>query len=297
MIRTPRAASLFICGLLAMAAGGVSGCGSAWSDFSCGMERAERTDERVIDHVSNMPVYVRTRNGSITIRTGEGQKASISAKLSAKDEQSLGLITLTTERDAGGTLRVIADWPKGSSGQQGCSITVTLPDARGLDLDTSNGSVTFSGASGDAKATTSNGSVNIASHNGNLRIETTNGSIDAQHVAGKLIADTSNGRILAKEVGGPVTARSSNGSIDIGLATQNAGPVSIETSNSSATLRVGPAFAGELSASCSNGTVKWIGPSSVTQSGSSKNAHFAFPQKGEKSRIETSNGSITIEQK
>lgn len=289
--------SVVVGAMLLAAAGGTGGCVSTWSEGEYGMGRSERTEERAIEHVADMPVHVRTRNGTITLRTGQGTKASIDAKLSAKDDQSLALITLTTERDASGTLRVIADWPTGSKGQQACSITVTLPNARGLDLATSNGSIVFGGFSGIAEAETSNGSVNVTSHDGDARIETSNGAITADGVSGKLIAETSNGRVSAKNIGGPVRADSSNGSIDIALTDANPGPVHIDTSNSSITLCVGSGFAGELLATTSNGSVKWSGGTSAIRSGSSNRATFVFSGKGEASKVQTSNGSISIEQK
>lgn len=289
--------SAAMCCVLLAAAGVAGGCSASWSNLGLGMERSERTEERSLDHVADMPVFVRTRNGSVTLRTIEGTRASITAKLAAKDDESLALITLTTERDAAGVLRVVADWPKSSKGEQACSIIIAIPNAAGLDLQTSNGSITFGGFGGRAKAETSNGSVNVSRHAGDVRVETSNGAISLEGVSGKVHAETSNGRITGTDLSGPVKAETSNGSIDIGLTDQNPGPVNVDSSNSGVTVRFGSGFTGELDASCSNGSIRWSGPASVTRSGSANRARLVFPAKGETSKAQTSNGSITLEQK
>ena len=235
-------------------------------------------------HSTNMPIDVTTRNGAISIQASSGQAVEITAHLKSKDEQRLQSAVIDAVRSSDGTLMIGVTWPDGKwHFNDGCSFEILVPDANGILARTSNGSLTFAGLSGTVDAHTSNGRITITGHDGPIN------------------ADTSNGRITITGATGAVNADTSNGSIKVTLTDTNPGPVHLDSSNGAITLEVGPAFAGQLVADTSNGKVTFgpfpDGLTVTDQRVSRSNGHATFGTGGERSVVDTSNGSISVKGK
>jgi DUF4097 and DUF4098 domain-containing protein YvlB len=183
-----------------------------------------------------------------------------------------------TNRKDDGTLDVRVVWPENKRrGNEGASFEVEIPDANGVALDTSNGAITLAGMRGPAKLDTSNGAITVEGHDGSV------------------VADSSNGKVVLNEVTGKVNADTSNGAIEVRLADSNPGPVRLDTSNGRCTLGVGSAFGGTIEADTSNGRVTVSGLDGLATAKTTKTSgKVTFSNPGEKSVIDTSNGSIEI---
>lgn len=266
--------------------------------------RFKSSSAATLTHAAGMPVSVATENGRILVEAAprsDVQSVQISAEVRATTQERADTTEIIAERDTDGRLRVSVSWPDGQrlSGE-GCSISILLPDASGLDLRTSNGAITVRGCGGLATIVTSNGAIEVTNHAGAAKVKTSNGAVNVTDLSGALSADTSNGRIVGAGLGGPVDAHTSNGSISIALADSAVGPADIRTSNGAVTFRPGGTFTGNLSISTSNGRITLPserGEMRVTEKNktSAKVSYRMGPIAQPESVIRTSNGSVTVE--
>lgn len=250
---------------------------SFWWGFDAGSSKETRTI--LLDHVSGKAVSVKSANGSVTIKKSADSNVTITARVRAQSDARLKSTEILTTRGDNGTLDIRVKWPdERRKNNEGVSFEIALPDANGITVETSNGSIALSDMSGAAKLESSNGSVTVLGHDGSVHADTSNGAITLTGITGKVNADTS------------------NGSINAALSNENAGPVRLDTSNASVTLAVGAGFGGTLSADTSNGRVTVEETALQTQSVklNKASARVDFKKTGEKSVIDTSNGSVSI---
>lgn len=241
----------------------------------------EETRTSSIPHVAASPLVVDTANGAITVTTApEAKEVTIVAKLRAQTKERLAATKVLAERKDDKTLSVYVKWPDDKRlSNEGCAFEIVLPNAANTKLTTNNGAVTAKGISGVVYA------------------ESSNGAITVEHAGGEVTAKTSNGSVTVSDAPGKVVADSSNGSIKVSLTKDAKGPVNLDTSNGSITFSFGPAFAGTIEADTSNGkvTITGVEPTKLKQHKKTE-AEIRLGE-GEKSVLDTSNGSITIERR
>jgi len=263
--------------------------------------RSEVDLTRTTDHVPESSIFVDTTNGRIEVvtdpqRTDVLIEAHVRCKGRNQQEadQRLAATTLSITRDVNQQLVVKPVFPDSHRGGDGASFRIRIPDANGVNLDTSNGSVVATGLSGDLVIDTSNGAIKVTDHDGDAHIDTSNGTVTVTNLSGSLWADTSNGRIALNNVGGPVDADTSNGSIKLVLAGDQSGPIKLDTSNGSITVDVGRAFAGAVRFDTSNGSIHVTDVTGrISSSSLSRNkGRITVGDGGQASRLDTSNGSI-----
>jgi DUF4097 and DUF4098 domain-containing protein YvlB len=252
------------------------------------------------DQVAAAPVVVRTTNGGVAVTADTTRTdVSIKAELHAQTQDRLARTKVVAAREADGTLRVEIAWADGERlNSEGCDFTILLPDAHGLDIDTSNGAVEVTGLSGNALLRTSNGRITATRQQGDVDARTSNGSITIVDSIGAIKAVSSNGGIDVQNATARVDADTSNGRLSITLASSSPGPVNAETANGSISLTVGASFRGRLSLGTSNSSISTEGLSSrkdakVSASGKSS-ATVDFGEGGEPSRCTTSNGKVSV---
>lgn len=263
-----------------------------WSGSSRVVKETRRFE---IAHQPATPMYVRTENGSIEVDAAP-QSASVvvTAIVRAKTEERLANTKVIAERDAEGAVRVSVAWPDDKRlSNEGCSFEIVTPDARGVDLDTSNGSVRIAGLSGGANLVSSNGKITIASHQGDVTARTSNGNIDAERISGSLNGRTSNGGIGARDIGGAVDLDTSNGSVDVRLADSSSGPVRVDSSNGGVDVECGKGFSGSVVMSTSNASTRFRDGSGRVIRGKDR-LEASVGAGGPRSTISTSNGSIEV---
>lgn len=262
---------------------------------------SERADDRVsevrsltVDHVAEKSLDVRGLNGSISVQQGGTDKVEIRATLTAKTKERLPLVKVHANRTDDGDLRVYVEYPGRPISGDGVSFEIKIPSARGVNLETSNGSIQLSGLAGVGRLESSNGAIRVENHDGSIDAETSNGSIELSGVSGKIDAESSNGQVVIRGGRSAVRAETSNAAIDVQLAKENPGPVRLDTSNGNVRLVVGPSFAGVLRAETSNASVNVRTTTGKVVKAGKDSATIDFGP-GEKSSIESSNAAITLE--
>jgi len=133
---------------------------------------------------------------------------------------------------------IVAYTPMSRASEDSAAIAIRAASLDGIDVTSSNGSISSGAFGGTAMFKTSNGSISVDGHAGPLTMDTSNGSIKASNVGTPLVADTSNGRV------------------EIALAPTATGNVKIDTSNGSVTLNLPAAWQGTVKADTSNGAVR-----------------------------------------
>lgn len=258
---------------------------------SWGGSTVKRNATLEIAHAAGSPVSVETANGSIEVVKGGGSQVEVSAEIRARDEARLGQVVLRAER-GNGELKVWVEWPEGRRlNNEGASLMVRVPDASIVRAETSNGAVRVEDVGTSADLRTSNGSVRALRVAGPVEARTSNGKIVIEDAAGDAKARTSNGSIDVRGVKGRADLESSNGSIELRVAAGGA-PFRVSTSNASVQVDLPASFAGEISASTSNGSVRLDDGKGEVKSRDSLTRVIGAG--GEKSRVSTSNGSVTV---
>jgi len=266
-------------------------------------ETVTETRTMSADHVADGSLYIDTRNGSVEVYADDTVDAvEVEAEVSAADtseidaSKRLAETKIIVDRDAGGRLTLRPDWPTNARGNEGASFNVRLPDANGVTIDTSNGSVTVHGLRGKLVVDTSNGSIEIVDHDGETVIDTSNATVEVRGNRGRVFADTSNGRVRITDQHGPVEVDTSNAPIDVVLARDQSGPLTLDTSNGSVTVTVGLAFGGTVEFETSNGSlnVRNRGGNIRRSTIGKTDGLIVLGKDGEASMIDTSNASITF---
>lgn len=236
-----RALPLFPALLLSLIAPALVGCGSTPTP------RFTEDRSMTVRHIPGSSVAVVNANGSVTAEPHSGQDVRIEARLSSDSAERLAFARLNAAREGDDRLRVWVEWPGGDRrGNEGANIRVYLPDANGVDIRSSNGTVRVAGLAGTADITTSNGSIVVQDHNGRVRGRTTNGTLRTENTTRSIELFSSNGAATILNAGGPVRVETTNGSMRVTTSPDNTGPVRLRTSNGSVSLDLGPAFVGRL---------------------------------------------------
>jgi DUF4097 and DUF4098 domain-containing protein YvlB len=115
----------------------------------------------------------------------------------------------------GDTIRVVAKRvdQRVDIGNSGASARLRVPEGAILDLHSSNGLITSSGAIGAVKAQTSNGPIDVRGSRGSIDANTSNGPITINGGSGAIHVETSNGPIEITAENAVVVGRTSNGPI------------------------------------------------------------------------------------
>ncbi len=275
----------------------VSGCGFD-STF-----RASKELTLQMKHMPGSPLEVESRNGSVeVIADAMVKEVSVKAVLTCRGssqseaDQRLADSRLIAERGVSGKLVIKPIFSTQSRSGDGAKITVRLPDADGVKVNTSNGRVSISGTSGEVYVDTSNGRVNVLDHQGKVHIDTSNGSVQVTGAVGPLFVDTSNGSVEAHDVTGKTTIDTSNGSITFSLSDSINTPIHLDTSNASITAEIDSAFSGTIRLDTSNGRVRVDNQAGIPIQQTLKKTEGTVVI-GEGSTIsimDTSNGNITL---
>jgi len=256
----------------------------------------EKTNTLTVPHMADSALAVDSKNGAVTVRASDREDVEIIAVLRMQSLERLETTSIETVRDATGRLTVKVAWPEdGRLNNEGCSFTIAVPDANGVELSTANGRIQIAGLSGTADLRTSNGRIEIESHHGDVTGHTSNGRIMLRETDGAIDVSSSNGRLEIIGATKSVKAHTSNGSVNVDYTEEGTGPVTVRSSNGSVTLTLGAGFKGKLRADNSNGRLRVEElPEVKTLSSGKHHVHLQFDESEARSKVATSNGSISI---
>ncbi|MEM9372265.1 MAG: DUF4097 family beta strand repeat-containing protein [Planctomycetota bacterium] len=275
----------------------LSGCGPHGGSW---YNTPRYTEDRTmtVDHQAGSGLSVVNANGSVSAvgDTARIDDVLIEARLHSYDTERLAFARLIADRTGDGTLDVRVEWPApGRQNNEGATIRVYLPDADGLEVRTSNGSITTEGLAGHANLSSSNGRISVIDHRGDVIAGSSNGSVRAHGVEGPVDIKTSNGAVVVEHALAPVRVETSNGSIAIETADSNPGPVRARTSNGRVDLDLGTGFEGTLKISTSNAKINVRDVQHARLIESSKNyVELSVGDGDGVSSVRTSNGSVRV---
>ena len=292
---------------------------------------ADTRVEKILKIDSGGSLEVDTEMGSITL-TGTS-RSDVSVVVTSKSRDLDEILTLKFE-DGGKTARItgrrkgghLFNWSDGSSRvhfeievpmatasnleTSGGGIIVASIDA-GVRLHSSGGSLDVRDVVGEVDGHTSGGGVKLRNIKGKVRVETSGGSIDGSDLDGPVDGDTSGGGITMKRVTGDLKVHSSGGSIHIddaggsvdadtsgggiraSFARGNSRGGRLESSGGSIQLSLDPKADLDIDASADRVTTDL--PLQVRGEISRRHLQGTLGKGGQKLRIHTSGGGITIE--
>jgi len=248
---------LLLVGLVSLATLNLVGCGITSYRYS-----AQQEISKSFTTESNPEIVVESFNGSIDVLAGIDNRNNVKAtvtkhtrgktKEAAQDDLDNIEVSITRE---GNTIHVVAiNTDNDSWHGRGASVELEIPAGALLDLNTSNGQITVTGASGAVNAESSNGKIQIEGSNGPLTLHTSNGGITVKGGIGRLDLKTGNGAIDVASKLVLVDAQTSNGSIRFD-GTLAAGENSFHTSNGKISVHLPSEASFRVDAQTSNGRI------------------------------------------
>lgn len=247
----------------------------------------ERRLERTFTVQAGGLVTVEMAGAPISVSTGSGNSVTmtlrqvIEARTEAEADELLADYEVVADQQAG-DVRLIVRRNRERDGRSGRSrvrfeATLSVPAHTRLDLNTSGGPITVRGhRTAAVDADTSGGSISVDGGTGDLRLDTSGGTIRVGRALGLLDADTSGGSI----------------SVDyVGPAASN---VRLDTSGGSITVGVDPSAKLNLRASTSGGGVNVSGLSLQASSIRRSEVSGVLNGGGGQLSANTSGGSINI---
>ncbi len=197
----------------------------------------------------NLVIRVEMFNGPIEVRAGAVGRVAATvettgvggSKAEAEADRAKIQVTLDANPDGSVLLRAVYQPNPGSPNNRAASAVVDVPPDAGLDLRTTNGTVTTSGVSGPIDARSSNGAVNLSGPESGANVRTTNGAVEIDGT-GLLDVQTTNGSVSLRGTDATLSVRTSNGEVSFD-GTLADSPQRVTTTNDPITIRL-PATAG-----------------------------------------------------
>jgi len=128
-----------------------------------------------------------------------------------------------------------------------------------------------------------------------LELEATNGRIFVAKVSGSVAAETTNGRIELEGIEGAIDASTTNGSIRAELLAHNGEDIRCNTTNGSIRLALPSSIQAEIRAGVTNGSISSELPVTLSGKMSRKSLRGGINGGGPLIRLETTNGSISLD--
>jgi hypothetical protein len=213
--------------------------GGCWYAF-----QAEDEGDLVLESAGMTALKVETRNGHVTAAawdsTGAAGEYKRRCRGSSTEEAREHLADIVlSDTLISGELRVKADCPDEVGRSYGCDFGIFCPGST-FDISTSNGAVEVTGL-GPGTLETSNGAVTVTDATGPVSIETSNGRFTAVRHVGALTAHTSNGALDCEIISldsltDNVELSTSNGRVTVNLPATASLTFDLRTSNNDVTI-------------------------------------------------------------
>lgn len=146
------------------------------------------------------------RKGGRVLSAGDNDATEALEDFDIEIEKSGNKVIASAKRDGG-------NW----FGNNNVSISfkISVPRQISCDLNTSGGSISLTGVTGEQNVRTSGGSLNLDDIKGDMEAKTSGGSINISNYAGILDAGTSGGSINLRDAKGSLDLSTSGGSINL----------------------------------------------------------------------------------
>jgi uncharacterized protein with PhoU and TrkA domain len=168
--------------------------------------RFDRPDALVVDG----------ENGDVTIQSAERDDVAVEVTRRAESQADIERIGVESSGGGDSPLRLAVVREDDIDGA--VDLAITVPEGVPVErVVTVNGQIDAEGVTVAAVETT-NGSVTVTDATGDLRVETTNGSVTVERVDGFVDASTTNGSVTVRDAAGVDGIETKAGSIDAEVA-------------------------------------------------------------------------------
>lgn len=247
---------------------------------------------------------VDTGSGSIDVRAGSGDKATIKGVIRVRKGGFWGKNVDADEllqqvKDsppielAGGRLKVGHFSDRSLRKRVSVSYEIVVPANTEVIADTGSGSITIADIEAPVNADTGSGSITLQNITGSVLSDTGSGSITLKSVTGSIKADTGSGSIRAEKIAGTFHADTGSGSIRI--EGRQEGRWDLDTGSGSVTVDLPDDAAFDLNAESNSGGVVIDHPVTMTGDISRKHVKGEVRGGGPLLRIDTGSGRIRVE--
>ena len=230
------------------------GASDGW-ERGAGRRRSGKQQEWTFDAAGIATIDARTVNGSISIKSADGDRIVVRAWKSVHGQRALRdafdrEVEVRAEQ-VGDVLRVFAEHPNPPGGVNlAVHYEIETPRAMAVRPHTVNGKISVQGIDGAIDAESVNGVVALEGDTGPFKAQTVNGKIRAE--IGRLV--------------NPATFHTTNGSIDLDVD-QCAASATARTNNGAVKMTLGSDFSGRIDAKTNNGRVRCDFPVAAERKG------------------------------
>jgi hypothetical protein len=257
---------------------------------------ATRTETRSEPLAAGSKLWVKNRNGGITVSGWDREEVALSAEIRDSDQRRIDLVVQRTGPD----LDIEAQFlqPRlslglGAASSPWCRMTLSVPSRVLGHFRTTNGPISVDTVIGYVRCETVNGDITLGGIAGEVLAETSNGNVEARGLHARIRGGTANGRIVLEDVDGQVKMETTNGFIKARNLDGWGEGISLESTNGAIDLELGRAT-GDIVAETANGSIHIKVPyAQVLESGKHR-ARVRIPGRSQRIALTSTNGSIQV---
>jgi DUF4097 and DUF4098 domain-containing protein YvlB len=191
-------------------------------------DRDAYVEEQTIDAGSLRSLKASARNAPIAVEGGSGSGYTIKVCKAAAQHSDLAQIRVAVEN---GELKAYG--PSSSKSEWTVTYKITVPRGGGIDVETTNGPISFHDVDGTIEAHAKNGPLSLKNVSGNVNARTQNGPINVSGSRGTMKVRASNGPLSVSLDGnawsGNLDASTENGPLTLKIPRNYGSLVSVET--------------------------------------------------------------------
>ena len=241
-------------------------------------------------------LWVKNRNGAITVNGWDKEELSLSAEIRDSEQRRIELVVRRNGPDLDIEARVMQprlSLAPGPALSPWCRMTLNVPSKLLGQFRAVNGPISVERVVGFVHCETVNGDITLGAIAGEVQVETVNGNILARGLHARIRGGTANGGIILENVDGQVKMVTTNGYITARNLDGWGEGISLESTNGAIEVELGRA-AGDLVAENAHGDIHIrVGNAQVLELGKHR-VHVRIPGSSQKILIGTTNGSIEV---
>ena len=257
---------------------------------------ATRIETRTEPLASGAKLWVKNRNGGITVSGWDKEEVTLTAEIRDTEQRRIELAWQRVGPDL--DIAALYQQPRlslspGAATSAWCRMTLNVPRRLLGHFRTTNGELRVETVVGYVRCETVNGDIIVEGVAGEVLAETTNGNLEARDLHARLRGGTANGRIVLENVDGLVKVETTNGLIRARNLDGWGEGISLESTNGSIDLELGRA-SGEILAETANGSIRIkVAGGQVLENGKHR-VRVRVPGRSQKIVLSSTNGSIQV---
>jgi ribosomal protein S28E/S33 len=257
---------------------------------------ATRVESRTEPLAFGAKLWVKNRNGGITVSGWDKEEVALTAEIRDSDQRRIELAWQRVGPDLDiAALPQQAHWSLGLGAvpTPWCWLTLNVPHRLLGQFRTTNGPIRVEAVVGFVRCETVNGDITLEDIAGEVVGETSNGNLEARGLHARIRGGTANGRIVLENVDGQVRVETTNGFIKARNLDGWGEGISLESTNGAIDLELGRAT-GELQAETANGTIRIHVPGCQVLENGKYRVRVRVPGRNQKITLASTNGSIQV---